>query len=79
MDEISESNHVYILPIWLSTNIPLHIIKDRKNDRRIKSFQISSNHSKRLTNSLDNNNNEDEKEEECIYSETTTSKLNISL
>ncbi|RTG80297.1 uncharacterized protein DC041_0002192, partial [Schistosoma bovis] len=72
LDEISESNHVYILPIWLSTNIPLHIIKDRQNDKRIKSFQISSNHSKRLTNSLDNNNNEDEKEEECIYSETTT-------
>ncbi|CAH8655459.1 unnamed protein product [Schistosoma intercalatum] len=72
LDEISESNHVYILPIWLSTNIPLHIIKDRQNDKRIKSFQISSNHSKRLTNSLDHNNNEEEKEEECIYSETTT-------
>ncbi|VDO64771.1 unnamed protein product [Schistosoma curassoni] len=79
LDEISESNHVYILPIWLSTNIPLHIIKDRQNDKRIKSFQISSKHSKRLTNSLDNNNNEDKKEEECIYSETTTSKLNSSL
>ncbi|VDO51594.1 unnamed protein product [Schistosoma margrebowiei] len=80
LDEISESNHVYILPIWLSTNIPLHIIKDRQNDKRIKSFPITSHHSKRLTNSLDNNNEEEEeKEEECMYSETTTSKLNISL
>ncbi|CAH8680527.1 unnamed protein product [Schistosoma rodhaini] len=76
LNDINGSNHLYILPIWLSTNIPLHIIQNRQNDNIRKSFQIKSNNSKQLTNSLDHNNKlqeeGDEEGEECVYGETTT-------